>query len=87
MTAGGAYTLKADTISALPFKKPKEYDSVVEIVNAILSEKNRDKQSDVSDLENQIDLLVCQLYGLTYDEVLIVDPNTAISREEYETQQ
>ena len=35
-------------------------------------------------LENQIDFLVYHLYGLTYDEVLIVDPNTPITREEYE---
>ncbi|CUQ36614.1 hypothetical protein [Segatella copri] len=35
-------------------------------------------------MENQIDFLVYHLYGLTYDEVLIVDPETPISREEYE---
>ena len=27
---------------------------------------------------------VYHLYGLTYDEVLIVDPETPIAREEYE---
>ena len=36
-------------------------------------------------VENEIDLLVYQLYGLTYDEVLIVDPETPITREEYES--
>lgn len=25
-----------------------------------------------------------QLYGLTYDEVLVVDPETEVTREEYE---
>lgn len=34
--------------------------------------------------ENQIDFLVYHLYGLTFDEVLIVDPDTPFSREEYE---
>lgn len=34
--------------------------------------------------ENKIDFLVYHLYGLTYDEVLIVDPDTPITREEYE---
>lgn len=29
-------------------------------------------------------LLVYHLYGLTYDEVLIVAPETPISRDEYE---
>lgn len=33
----------------------------------------------------QIDLLVYKLYSLTYDEVLIVDPQTPISREQYES--
>ena len=39
---------------------------------------------DTSALDQQIDLLVYHLYGLTYDEVLIVDPATPITREEYE---
>ena len=29
-------------------------------------------------------MLVYRLYALTYDEVLIVDPETPITREEYE---
>ena len=36
-------------------------------------------------LENQIDFLVYHLYNLTYDEVLIVDPETPFSREQYES--
>ena len=35
-------------------------------------------------LEQKIDLLVYKLYNLTYDEVLIVDPETPITHEEYE---
>ena len=35
-------------------------------------------------LESEIDHLVYRLYGLTYDEVLIVDPETPITREGYE---
>lgn len=42
------------------------------------------QNADTTSLENQIDFLVYHLYGLTYDEVLIVDPETPISREEYE---
>lgn len=84
MTAGGAYTLKAATISALPFKIPEEYMAIEEKADAILMVKNKDKQADTTALENQIDFLVYHLYGLTYDEVLIVDPETPISREEYE---
>lgn len=35
-------------------------------------------------LIERIDFLVYHLYGLTYDEVLVVDPDTPITREEYE---
>ena len=38
----------------------------------------------ISALESEIDRLVYPLYGLTYDEVLFVDPETPITREEYE---
>jgi len=34
----------------------------------------------------RLDMLVYNLYDLTYDEVLIVDPNPPFTREEYETQ-
>lgn len=40
--------------------------------------------SDISSEETRIDFLVYHLYGLTYDEVLVVDPETPITREEYE---
>lgn len=35
-------------------------------------------------VETEIDHLVYHLYNLTYDEVLIIDPETPITREEYE---
>ena len=35
-------------------------------------------------IEREIDIAVYRLYGLTYDEVLIVDPETEVTREEYE---
>lgn len=38
--------------------------------------------SDTTDIETEIDNIVYHLYGLTYDEVQIVDPETTITREE-----
>ena len=35
-------------------------------------------------IKEKMDLLVYRLYKLTYDEVLVVDPETPITREEYE---
>ena len=75
MTAGGAYTLKAATISALPFKIAKNTQEIVGIVNKILIEKSKDHDSNVSSLESEIDRLVYQLYGLTEEEIKIVEEN------------
>lgn len=55
------------------------------LVSEILELKKVNISADTTALENQIDFLVYHLYGLTYDEVLIVDPETPISREEYES--
>ena len=38
----------------------------------------------IVNMMTQIDLLVYRLYNLTYDEILIIDPDTPITREEYE---
>jgi hypothetical protein len=40
-------------------------------------------KAKIDKTDNEIDLLVYKLYDLTYDEVLIVDPETKISREVY----
>lgn len=53
------------------------------IVEDILNTKKNTPSANTSALEQQIDLLVYHLYGLTYDEVLIIDSKTHITREEY----
>ena len=53
-------------------------------MNKILEAKKIDIHADTKSLENKIDYLVYKLYNLTYDEVLIVDPETPITCEEYE---
>ena len=50
------------------------------------AKKDHNHDTYVSKEESEIDLIVYHLYGLTYDEVLIVDPDTPITREEYENQ-
>ena len=39
---------------------------------------------DTTALEAEIDLMVYKLYNLTWEEVKIVDPEFAMSEEEYE---
>ncbi len=43
-----------------------------------------DADADTSALEKQIDAMVYKLYGLTYEEVKIVDTEFAMSEVEYE---
>lgn len=83
MTAGGAYTLKAATISALPIIVAKDVEPFTNLAKLILEIKKQDIYADVSELEAQIDKAIYRLYNLSYDEVLIVDPHTSITREEY----
>ena len=75
MTAGGAYTLKAATIEALPIAiGTKEQQAEISLkVESILNAKAKDKQADVSSIEKEIDLLVYNLYGLSKDEIKIVE--------------
>ena len=65
----------------LPITSEKQKVQIEELVNAILQGKLSD--ADTSKEESEIDFLVYHLYGLTYDEVLIVDPETPITKEEY----
>ncbi|WP_301706179.1 TaqI-like C-terminal specificity domain-containing protein [uncultured Parabacteroides sp.] len=44
------------------------------------------KRASICD-DIMLDILIYRLYNLTYDEVLIVDPETPITREEYEKEQ
>lgn len=44
----------------------------------------KELKSKIDATDNEIDLLVYKLYDLTYDEVLIVDPETKIRREVYD---
>ena len=84
---GGYYTFKTDYVK--PFPVPKDIpqkieDAIVRIVDNILMLKRTNPQADTSELENQIDLMVYKLYGLTYDEVLVIDMDIKMSRGEYE---
>lgn len=63
----------------------KAQQPIIELVDSILTIKHENPFADTFEEEREIDHLVYKLYGLTYDEVLIVDPETPITREEYET--
>ena len=49
-----------------------------------MDEKAKNPNADTTVYEAEIDKLVYHLYQLTYDEVLIVDPETPLTKEEYD---
>ncbi|MBI5213014.1 MAG: Eco57I restriction-modification methylase domain-containing protein, partial [Nitrospirae bacterium] len=52
---------------------PKEQKPFVDLVDQILTAKKKDPNADTSALERQIDEMVYKLYGLTEDEIEIVE--------------
>ena len=68
----------------LPIMSEETITILDRLVDRILQAKEQSLSANTTDWENQIDKLVYHLYGLSYDEVLIVDPDTPITREEYE---
>lgn len=73
------YLEKLPIPNTTPMQQP-----IIALVNKILAAKKADPQADTGAWEAEIDFLVYKLYGLSYDEVLVVDPGTGITREEYE---
>ncbi len=76
--------IKLEKLRKLPIKiiYPEQQKPFIQLVDQILSLKKAGK--DTQKLEDQIDLMVYKLYGLTYDEVKIVDPEFCMSKKEYE---
>jgi hypothetical protein len=68
----------------LPTVSDKQRNLIVNLVDKILAAKKDDQQADTREWEEEIDKKVYHLYDLTYEEVLIVDPETPITKEEYE---
>ena len=68
----------------LPNIAPEMVERLEQLVAQITTLKSEDSNADTLTFENEIDKIVYHLYELTYDEVLIIDPSTPISREEYE---
>lgn len=62
-------------IFPIPSASKEKQDEISEIVCRIISEKKISVLADTSSLEHEIDQLVYQLYGLTDDEIAIVEGN------------
>jgi hypothetical protein len=81
--AGGFFTIGTREVSSIHI--PNLSNTALEnYVNAILAIKELNPNADISNEEKKIDCIVYKLYGLTYDEVKIVDPKTPITKETYD---
>ncbi|GBF54554.1 hypothetical protein N0824_02422 [Microcystis sp. 0824] len=77
------YNIKPKYIEQIPLPKVLTSDSIENIVEEILAAKKDDTNANTSELEKQIDHLVYKLYQLTYNEVKIIDPEFALTEQEY----
>ncbi|MGB8691292.1 MAG: TaqI-like C-terminal specificity domain-containing protein, partial [Microcoleus sp.] len=57
---------------------------VIKLIDEILEKKEKDVKADVSEIDQQIDNLVYKLYELTYQEVKVIDPEFALTEQEYD---
>ena len=83
---GGDYHIYPEHIRKIPIPPatPEQQQPIIRLANEILSAKQAHPDADTTAQEQEIDRLVYHLYGLTYDEVLIIDPTPPFTREEYE---
>jgi hypothetical protein len=81
--------VKIERLRKLPFILPQTTDlkKIDELVIKILNCNSDDSllsSSDSDDFRFKIDIMVYKLYELTYDEVLVVEPEFGLSKQEYD---
>ena len=82
--AGGYIRYDIPYLEQLPIKNDQKIlqDKISKLSKEII--KLKKTNSHYYTYESKLDLLVYHLYNLDYEEVLIIDPETSITREEYE---
>ena len=73
--------LKPLPIRLISIERQKPF---IEICHQIEKNKSKHYDTDVSDLEGDMNNLVYHLYLLTYEEVKVIDPEFSLSKKEYE---
>lgn len=73
----GFYEPSAIFIKDFPIPKASDVKPIETLVDRILAAKAADPAADVSALEQEIDQLVYKLYGLTPEEIAVVEGNSS----------
>jgi hypothetical protein len=73
--SGGYFQFQAPQLRVMPIYKPDtaQQKKIDNLVTQILAAKHANPVADNSALEREIDVLVYQLYGLTEEEIGIVE--------------
>lgn len=71
---GANYQVDKEPLLHIPLPNPKvEQAPIIEIVNVILDKLRKSHDSDTSKEEAEIDTLVYQIYGLTEEEISVIE--------------
>lgn len=70
---GNSKEIKKFVIETIPVIEIEDEQPFIEKVNQILALKKADPQTDTTALENEIDRMVYELYGLSEEEIAIVE--------------
>lgn len=75
LEASFTITVTKESLDVLPIKEisKKEQQPFIKLVSKILSLKKSNPEADTSDLEAEIDKLVYELYGLSEEEIKVVE--------------
>lgn len=72
---GNNYQIDKEPLLALPLKSISENSQkpFIDLVDKILTAKSKNPDADTSELETQIDQMVYKLYGLTDEEIKVIE--------------
>ena len=75
LKSGGYYQYSSNILNRcpIPAATPSQQQEIIDLVDKILAAKKQNPQSDTTALEEKIDELVYDLYGLTDDEIKIIE--------------
>ena len=75
LKSGGYYSYSSNILNRCPIANANEnqYSEIVSLVDEISQKKQLNPQADTTAEEREIDRLVYDLYGLTEDEIAIVE--------------
>lgn len=67
--------VRISSVEKLPIKlaDSKTQETIETLVNQILAKKSEDNSADTSELEKEIDKIVYELYGLSEEEIRIIE--------------